>query len=187
MPVQTHQEARIGGNSSKKTAPNKSGAKHLERVAFGKAIGIPCSTESSYGNDHEIQPPCVKKMKTECVVDYVTCPQCRAEHKITTPNGIDGFLTDFVAERQLKEQSGSLSNNFANVFSLESFPLYGILYDEIRIHTSIVFLITSSCMSLYVVIEPAAPTALYCYIGAISGYPWMERWMLRQSSSIQAD
>ena len=38
------------------------------------------------------------------LVDYLTCPQCRAEHKITGPNGVDGFLTDYVAESHLKEQ-----------------------------------------------------------------------------------
>ena len=39
------------------------------------------------------------------LVDYLTCPQCRAEHKITGPNGVDGFLTDYIAESHLKEQA----------------------------------------------------------------------------------
>ena len=43
------------------------------------------------------------------LVDYLTCPQCRAEHKITGPNGVDGFLTDYVAESHLKEQDANSS------------------------------------------------------------------------------
>ena len=37
------------------------------------------------------------------LVDYIMCPQCRAEHKLIEPNGIDGFFTDFFIESQLRE------------------------------------------------------------------------------------
>ena len=72
------------------------------------SAGPRCSSPSKsfHGSDDEIPPPC-KKKKTECMVDYITCPQCRAEHKLASPIGIDGFLTNFVIERQLKEQSSS--------------------------------------------------------------------------------
>ena len=40
------------------------------------------------------------------LVDYLPCPQCRAEHKIG-PNGVDGFLTDYIAGSHLKEQEAS--------------------------------------------------------------------------------
>ena len=40
------------------------------------------------------------------LVDYLTCPQCRAEHKIG-PNGVNGFLTDYIAGSRLKEQEAS--------------------------------------------------------------------------------
>ena len=40
------------------------------------------------------------------LVDYLTCLQCRAEHKIG-PNGVDGFLIDYIAGNCLKEQEAS--------------------------------------------------------------------------------
>ena len=38
------------------------------------------------------------------LVDYLTCPQCQAEHRIIGPNGVDGFLTDYIAKSHVKEQ-----------------------------------------------------------------------------------
>lgn len=43
------------------------------------------------------------------LVDYLTCPQCRAEHRIIGPNGVDGFLTDYIAESHLKERDANSS------------------------------------------------------------------------------
>ena len=37
------------------------------------------------------------------LVDYLTYPQCRAEHMIG-PNGVNGFLTDYIAESHLKDR-----------------------------------------------------------------------------------
>ena len=44
------------------------------------------------------------------LVDYITCPHCRAEHKIIESVGVDGFLTDYVIESQLREQSSPKTN-----------------------------------------------------------------------------
>ena len=40
-------------------------------------------------------------------VDFITCPQCRAEHKVSGSSSVDGFLTDYTSESQLREQSSS--------------------------------------------------------------------------------
>lgn len=41
------------------------------------------------------------------MVDYLTCPQCRAEHRIIGSNSVDGFLTDYIAKGHLEELSTS--------------------------------------------------------------------------------
>ena len=41
------------------------------------------------------------------LVDYLTCPQCRDEHRIIGPNGVDGFLTDYIAKSCLKERDAN--------------------------------------------------------------------------------
>jgi hypothetical protein len=43
------------------------------------------------------------------LVEYLTCPQCRAEHRIIGPNGVDGFLTDYIIESHLKERDANSS------------------------------------------------------------------------------
>ena len=48
------------------------------------------------------------------LVDYLTCPQCRAEHIIIGPNGVDGFLTDYIAESHLKDQDANSSVSAMN-------------------------------------------------------------------------
>ena len=35
---------------------------------------------------------------------HLVCPQCRTEHKITRVAGIDGLLTDFALENQIRKQ-----------------------------------------------------------------------------------
>ena len=55
----------------------------------------------------EITPKDSPTEIVEDLVDYLTCPQCRAEHKVVGPNGVDGFLTDYIADSQLKEQEAS--------------------------------------------------------------------------------
>jgi hypothetical protein len=50
----------------------------------------------------------VESMKSD-LIDYLTCPQCRAEHRIIGPNGVDGFLTDYIAESHLKDRDANSS------------------------------------------------------------------------------
>ena len=47
-------------------------------------------------NCHEISPT-----DGESLADFLTCPQCRAEHKIIGPSGVDGFLNDYIIDSQL--------------------------------------------------------------------------------------
>ena len=48
------------------------------------------------------------------LVDYLTCPHCRAEHMIIGPNGVDGFLTDYIAESHLKDRDANSSVSATN-------------------------------------------------------------------------
>ena len=61
------------------------------------------------------------------LVDYVTCPECRAEHKIE-PNGMDRFPTDFIVDRRLREQC-SYSNDLACNGCEMSEPVVACCYD----------------------------------------------------------
>ena len=40
-------------------------------------------------------------------LDFITCPQCRAEHKVSGSSIVDGFLTDYTSESLLREQRSS--------------------------------------------------------------------------------
>ena len=61
------------------------------------------------------------------LVDYDTCPECRAEHKIE-PNGMDRFPTDFIVDRRLREQC-SYSNDLVCNACEASEPVVACCYD----------------------------------------------------------
>ena len=46
---------------------------------------------------------------------HLVCPQCRAEHNLIEPNGVDGFLTDYVIENQLQERSCVASGSSSSI------------------------------------------------------------------------
>ena len=46
--------------------------------------------------------------------DLVDYPQCQDEHRIIGPNGVDGFLTDYIAESHLKERDANPTVNPTN-------------------------------------------------------------------------
>ena len=67
------------------------------------------------------------------MVDYITCPHCQAEHKIIESIGVDGFLTDYVIESQLREQSSPKTNSSNSILcdgcSESSEPVIACCFD----------------------------------------------------------
>ena len=83
-------------------------------IAIHEPVEIPMTAEDTCGSLAETDQYANDQHEFEynkSPVSYLTCPQCRAEHKIIEPNGVNGFLTDFVIENQLRERRSSTNGS----------------------------------------------------------------------------
>ena len=93
-------------NHAKSSRPSDSAEQEgTEVLMTEKKTSDPLSSPTDHNATDQIES------LNKSLVNYLTCPQCRAEHKVIEPNCVDRFLTDFIIENQLREHSSSANGS----------------------------------------------------------------------------
>ena len=79
--------------------------KAQEDIARKSYLQCPHVAENRLLDDADKDTAPIINKPSKYVVNYIICPQCRAEHEIVEPGGVDGFPNDFIVESQLREQT----------------------------------------------------------------------------------